>query len=368
MTAVPPEPPVPLPLVFGLLGQPRPGNPGPRTRAAPTRSMVLRALYELGSASRADVARQSGLARGTVSQAVEALDRELLIVDGGRDPSKRPGKPSTLLALRTDHHVVVCIDISEPYAWSISALTLAGFEGPRSTGTWQGPDDLVEQVVAEARETVRRFGDRAACIAIAVPGVVDQRGEVVLSHLTGGSAAAISRRLRERDSRPVVTVNDANAAALASHDFTSPSSSLVIRIGLGLGAGLVVDRRVVHGPHNSAGEIGRLRVAGGGTLNDRVTSDILRAVYDDPAASSEIGQILGEAVAPVVATLDLDRVVVSGIGVSVSDAFLASAKRAIDASLLDADLGVQVVAGRSDGDDVVVGTASLAFAAWLDLD
>ena len=360
---------IPLPLVFGLRHQPVSTADGMRSRQSPTRGMVLRSLYAAGRASRADIARDTGLARGTVSQAVDALDREMLVIDTGRDPSKRPGKPSNLLALNTRHHVVMCISISEPHRWSVSAMTLAGVIEERRGG-WTVADDLVPAVLDHCRELLSELQGRVACAAIAVPGMVDDRGHVMTSHLTGRSADLIAADLSEGWGLQTFVYNDANAAALAAHDFSSVSSTLLIRIGLGIGAGLVVDRRVVRGAHHSAGEIGKLRAWGsdGGTLNDRLSSGLLAKAQHDPRLSEELGGILGYAVAPIVATLDLGRVVVSGIGVEVTDGFLSAAEDAIDHSLLDADVGVNVLQGRSDGNDVIVGVAGLAFSAWLEID
>ena len=61
------------------------------------RSLVLQTLYRSGRLSRADVARETGLTRVTVSDLVAELIGEGLIVELGQREDARPGKPATLL-------------------------------------------------------------------------------------------------------------------------------------------------------------------------------------------------------------------------------------------------------------------------------
>src|SRR3954468_19512669 len=75
---------------------PGPVNGSLRSLRELNRLRVLEIVRERGQASRADIARQSGLARSTVSSLVGDLQRDGLVVE--RDPaSSRAGRPSVLL-------------------------------------------------------------------------------------------------------------------------------------------------------------------------------------------------------------------------------------------------------------------------------
>src|ERR1700710_508039 len=76
------------------------------------RSLVLQTLYRLGQISRADIARETGLTKVTVSDLVAELMLETLVVEVGHREGSRPGKPATLLDLNRDAFQIVGLDLS----------------------------------------------------------------------------------------------------------------------------------------------------------------------------------------------------------------------------------------------------------------
>src|SRR6185437_11453754 len=75
----------------------------PKTKVLPeharthNRSLVLQTLYRAGQVSRADIARETGLTRVTISDLVAGLIAEGLVVELGQRDDARPGKPAVLL-------------------------------------------------------------------------------------------------------------------------------------------------------------------------------------------------------------------------------------------------------------------------------
>ena len=61
------------------------------------RALVLHALYRGGGLSRADLSRELGLSRVTISDVVGDLLDDKLVVELGTRPSAKPGKPATML-------------------------------------------------------------------------------------------------------------------------------------------------------------------------------------------------------------------------------------------------------------------------------
>jgi predicted NBD/HSP70 family sugar kinase len=126
----------------------------------------------------------------------------------------------------------------------------------------------------------------------------------------------------------VLVSNDANAAALAEHSFgDADSDMMVVKIGHGVGAGLLLDGTPLFGSRFAAGEIGHVVVGtdGGalckcgkhGCLETWVAVPRLEAALEkDPASAHQIlteaGQRLGIALAPVVGALNLAEIVLSG--------------------------------------------------------
>src|SRR3712207_5230780 len=76
------------------------------------RSMVLQHLFHSGPRSRADLARETGLTRVTISDLVGSLLDEGLVDElGSRAAEGRPGKPATLVGLRTGAFQIVAVDL-----------------------------------------------------------------------------------------------------------------------------------------------------------------------------------------------------------------------------------------------------------------
>jgi predicted NBD/HSP70 family sugar kinase len=136
----------------------------------------------------------------------------------------------------------------------------------------QGPDVCLHQIADGLEMAARRAGTPLAGIVAvgldtpgpaSATGVLSARGSTNFAHrewagfdLRGG--------LADRLQRPVVYLNDGNAAALWGHTavFGSdpPATSVSVIIGTGTGGGLVVDGRLVSGRNGFGGEVGHVLI------------------------------------------------------------------------------------------------------------
>jgi predicted NBD/HSP70 family sugar kinase len=234
---------------------------------------VVDALRELGVASRADIARHTGLSRSTVSSLVAGLQDEGLIVD--RDPSPEGtastgGRPPSLIALGRSAGVALGIDFGKRHlavaASDLSHTILAEVrrEMVDDYDAHRGLDEaagLVDQVLEEAgvqRDTVLGVG-------LGVPGPIHLPTGTVGSSaiLPGWGGARVAEEMGERVGLPVHVDNDANLGALAELHWGAGrgcSSLTYIKIATGIGAGLVVGRRLFRGAGGTAGEIGHTTI------------------------------------------------------------------------------------------------------------
>jgi predicted NBD/HSP70 family sugar kinase len=167
-------------------------------------------------------------------------------------------------------------------------------------------------------------------IGVGSPGVVDLAGVVLSAPNLGWIAEPLHDVLAERYGLPVVVINDANAAALAEHSFGGGESDMmVVKVGHGVGAGLLLGGSPLFGSRFAAGEIGHVVVGtdGGaecacgkhGCLETWLATPRLDAALALAATSADrtavlraAGQRLGIALAPVVGALNLSEVVLSG--------------------------------------------------------
>ncbi|WP_235825201.1 ROK family transcriptional regulator [Agromyces badenianii] len=303
------------------------------------RALVLQTLYTEGAQSRADVARETGLTRVTVSDLVAALIAEGLVVELGQREDARPGKPATLIDVDREAFHIIGVDLSEHEVFRGAVVDLDGQildrdEIARDGATGEAAVVLVERLVAQLldRTTTPVLG-----VGIGSPGVVDPHGVVRSAPNLGWSDIALQERIATRFALPVHVANDANVGVLAEHGSSHHDDLLLIKIGHGVGAGLIIGGRPVIGGGFAAGEIGHVVVGtdGGprcacgkdGCLEawlavPRLTAQLAeldeRDEHHDGAASArddilrEAGRRLGIVLAPVVGALNLSEVVLSG--------------------------------------------------------
>lgn len=297
------------------------------------RSLVLQTLYRAGKQSRADIARETGLTRVTISDLVAELMLENLIIEiGQRDEAKRPGKPATLLDLNRSAFQIIGIDLSEYAVFRGAVLDLDGQILHRAELKVAGVTgaDATARVVELAESLIAKASLPILGVGVGSPGVVDLAGVVLSAPNLGWHGEPLQATLADRFSVPVVVANDANAAALAEHSFGGADSDMMlIKVGHGVGAGLLLDGTPLFGSRFAAGEIGHVVVGTDGgaecacgkhgcletwLATPRLDAALAAATSEDQKQTilREAGQRLGIALAPVVGALNLAEVVLSG--------------------------------------------------------
>ncbi len=144
-----------------------------------------------------------------------------------------------------------------------AVLATAQRDTPRS-----GADDVLAAVCGAARELLTATDVRPERIGLAVPGIVDMvSGTGVMSANLGWRNAPVARTVARALGLPVVMAHDVTAAGLAEHRLGAGRGSddvVVVVVGTGISAALVVGGRIVPGGIRQAGELGHLVVRPGG--------------------------------------------------------------------------------------------------------
>jgi predicted NBD/HSP70 family sugar kinase len=277
------------------------------------RERVVGALRERGHISQAEIARMTGLSRTTVYSLVSELKDSGVVheVETGV-PDFRGGRPAVLLMLRDSSLAVVGIDFGHSHV----GVAVANI----------GHDVLAERrcdldVSHDARaalETAARLVDEALTEArverksvigagIGIPGPLDRAlgaaGSATI--LPGWTGIRIRSEMSDRLAMPVEIENDANLGALAEMTWGAGrdcSNFAYIKAATGIGAGLVVDGRLLRGASGTAGEIGHTTLDESGALCYCGNRGCLETVASGPA----ILQLVGQGDDP---TLTLDRVI-----------------------------------------------------------
>lgn len=374
---------------------------GRRRKAVPgdarrhNRALVLRTMFRAGPLSRADLARETNLTRVTTSDLATELLAEGLIEElGTRVDQGRVGKPATLLGVVPDARLTITLDLSDDGSFRAALVDLAGKITERRTAARDGR--LGDDALALARSLCAELADVAPRpllgVGVGSPGVVDPRGTVLEAPNLGWHDLDLAHAIGTPLGVPVHVANDANAAVLgelglgvapdssADHedgtddvDDEAPANSLfLLKVGHGVGAGLVLDGHLLVGDGFAAGEIGHVVVAPDGEpcacgrrgcLETVIAAPRLRRRAEAGDAAAEhaaAGRLLGEALAPVISTLNLREVVLSGPLDVLDETFRAAALDAVRARTMPA-VGDNVVLRSSSlgEDDVLLGAAML---------
>jgi len=340
---------------------------------------IFQVVGEHGPVSRTEIGEHTGLSKPTILNVIETLQLGGLIRSStpntgnvGRAPVMFEHDPSIGYVLGVD---LGGSKVSVAVA-TIDGHVLGEHEEPT---TRDGAEALLAQLERLLKSVVRNSSatwKRVLSITIGSPGVVGPDGTVDLaSNIPGLDALALGDSLSARVKRPVVVENDVNIAALGelARGATSHCRNFVVlAIGTGIGAGIVINRQLVRGSSGRAGEIsympigadprspdaqqrGALEVAAAGSavtqllqaaLRDLPTrrregcdlheSSSAREVYDaarngDPIAIAVVAhhtEVIAEAILALAATLDPEVVVLAG-GIGSNPELLGHVRRAV---------------------------------------
>jgi predicted NBD/HSP70 family sugar kinase len=363
--------------------------------------LVLATIYDDGPVSRAEVARRTGLTRPTVSDVVEGLLASGLAREIGRGPSTG-GKAPILLQVDDNARQLVGIDLGDR-VFTAATVSLRGeilhrFEVPSEDADGEDALELALQLMDQVIATA---DGPALGIGIGAPGLVDTTvGTVVEAVKRNWRQLPLGALVAERFQVPVYVANDSQAAALAEHVFTETRGAnlIVIKVGQGIGAGVVLNGELFQGDRFGAGEIGHTvmdpngyvcrcgrrgcletmastravltslaSLRGGPVSMDQAIADFERGDPQVRAIVLEAGTRLGEAVASLIGALHVRRIVLAGTMAGFGEPWLqavsaAASNRSLAALASDTTFEL----GRID-DIVVLGASALLMTRELGL-
>ena len=313
---------------------------------------LLALIREAGAMTRREVAARTGLGRSTVSQRLDALIARGLLTQNGEGPSTG-GRPPGLLRFNPEAGLVLAADLGATHS-RVALADLSGVPFAERTGDIEigcGPDkvlDWVERRFDELLRTEHRKPDQVSAIGVGLPGPVEfGTGRPVNPPLMPGwDGYPVADRLAARFHAPVLVDNDVNIMALGEHARTWAycDNLLLVKVGTGIGSGIVANGRIYRGSQGAAGDIGHIRVAGyddvvchcgnagcleavaGGRalaqqarragLDAGSSRDVVRLVRDQNVDAIRLvrqaGRVLGEVLAHLVNALNPSVIVIGG--------------------------------------------------------
>lgn len=223
-------------------------------------SDVLALFRERGALSRTDVISLSGLSRSTVNHRLASLTAAGLLtpIEGGESTG---GRPSSRFEFRADRAVILCADIGATgFTAAVCDLTGAPLaHTEHAVDVWDGPEVVLGAVVEAFRELATDA--EVWGIAVGVPGPVEFAAHRVVNPpiMTGWDGFDIAQWFRSFSDAPVLVENDANARAVAEARVRGVDNVIGLKLGTGIGAGLVFNGEIIRGDKGAAGDIGHTR-------------------------------------------------------------------------------------------------------------
>ena len=224
--------------------------------------LVLKTIFDHGHTSRAEVARLTGLTRTTVSELVNELLTTGLIEESGRGPSVG-GKSPIMLRMVDDARHVIGIDFAATFVRG-AIVNLRGeifyaLDLPvRGSGGEQALNLVYEMIDALITATDRPL----LGIGIGAPGLIDTPNGIVRQAVNlEWRNLRLGSLLQDRYHLPVYLANDSQAAAMAEYTFGGHADCdniVAIKVGRGIGAGIVLKGQLFQGDGYGAGEIGHV--------------------------------------------------------------------------------------------------------------
>ena len=360
------------------------------------RDLVLRTMFESESISRAEIARITKLTRTTVSDVVAGLLSEHLVKEVGLGESIG-GKPSILLSLVPDSRYLIGLNLAQnKFVGAVVNLRGEIKDTVEIPVQDEDGDKALERVYQILDSLVQEKWQPLVGIGVGAPGLINTRDGIVLTAVNlDWQDLPLGRLLQDRYHLPVAVMNDSQATAIGEFvygDHGSDSNLIVVNVGRGIGAGILINGRIFQGDSGSAGEIGHVyvqengqpcRCGRSGCLETVASAQsvLLRAQSLSPASEFptleaieqkflagnplarqvvlEAGRYLGTALGGLVGALNIKKIVLTGDMTCFGQSWLDSVRQAmLQAALSRMVQGTELEIGKLDYAACILGASA----------
>ncbi|WP_251033670.1 ROK family transcriptional regulator [Bacillus sp. ISL-75] len=306
------------------------------------KALVLQMIIEKDPISRADIAQITGLNKGTVSALVNELLKEELIYESGTGESSGGRRP-VILHFNKAAGYAIGIDIGVNYVLCVMT-DLKGtilLEKHESVNRTPYPTIMskIQNMIGSILDEIPNSRYGIVGIGVAVPGIVNKNGTVLLAPNLGWTNIGLKKDLEDLYHVPVIIENEANAGAIGEQQFGAGQdyqNIIYISAGIGIGVGIILNKELYQGKNGFSGEMGHIIIdingkpcscgsrgcweayASENALLEMADFDSLESLIklaegrNEIAKShfEEIGQYLGYGINNIINTFNPDQVII----------------------------------------------------------
>lgn len=389
------------------------------------RLLVLNYVRECGPLARVQIAQDTGLSRTTVSNIIDTLLQEGFVREGDLlDAAPSGGRRAMLVHFNADAGRILGLDVGRTHLalimTNLQAEIIARRSGPFEMA--RGPEVCLPQLFAEVCAFVESTGvpwSHIVGIGVGIPGPLDSQQHTLSAPpgLPTWDGVDVWQALHQAFKVPLYLDNDANMGALSESRYgagVGSDSLAYVKIGTGIGAGLIFNGQIYRGHSGSAGELGHVTLDENGprcscgnrgcleTLagahaivndarrglsllrgkparqfpgqsglagRDEVDiSEVIQAAQNGDAASwaalEHAGERVGVALAGLINLFNPSLIIIGGGVAHAGEIFLAPLRRSASSSSLPAAWkGTRILPGKLDDSAVALGAVSLVIDA-----
>ena len=228
---------------------------------------VLHLIRSGRARTRNELGRATGLARSTVAQRVDTLKAAGLVVESDEAAPSTGGRPPSLLSFNADAGLVLAADLGATHSRvAVSNLVAEPLvDTSADLDIDEGPIEVLAWLDEAFRDLLAQIGrplSEVKGVGIGLPGPVDfGRGVPVMPPIMAGwHLFPVAKHCRALYDVPILVDNDVNMMAVGEYWIMSPKVDdfVFIKVGTGIGSGLVLGGRLHRGAKGAAGDIGHL--------------------------------------------------------------------------------------------------------------
>jgi glucokinase len=239
------------------------------------RSAILELIRQYSPIARSEISRLLEISMPTVIRIVDELIEDGLVRSTG-ETAGEAGRPRELLEYNKSGSAVIGIDLGGTKLYgalaNIGGEILGEVHKSQHSSTGEESFALVEEMIQFLIKLASEKQQKLLGIAVGAPGITHvKKGLVEWAPSLNWRDFSLKQRIADRFHLPVAVDNDVNLAVLGEQWFGAGkgvNNLLLLAIGTGMGAGLVIDGVIYRGHNEAAGEVGYL-LPGVGALGQR---------------------------------------------------------------------------------------------------
>lgn len=305
---------------------------------------LLELIRAADGLSRQQLLSTTGMSRATLYERLDTLTRRGYIYEA--EPlGSTGGRPSRKIRFEDRGRVVLAITLGQTHGTvSIADTTGRQLRSFTKTLDVSAPaGSVLGPLIREGQELLAQGKNETLLgIGVSLPAPVEaDTGHVRHpTTLPGWADDSVVQAVAESWDLPLVVENDARAAGLGERR-SDAETVVYVKVGTGIGCGIVVEGSILRGAHGAAGDIGHIRMtpdgplcrcgrrgclaaySSGRALSEKLSSRGFKNMADIRAAAAagdaavlgaveSAAEVLGSALAATVTTLNPDRLVLGG--------------------------------------------------------